>query len=104
MLSAALVMSPVCKPEPRGTVASFASLEGWHGEQLACLNEIVRLESRWNPKADNKKSSAYGLFQVLGTKKGSSITSQVVKGVTYIKHRYRTPCRALVFHSRRGYY
>lgn len=103
-LSAALTVSPVCTPEPRGTVAAFAALEGWHGEQLACLNEIVRLESRWNPKAKNPHSSAYGLFQVLKTPKGTPLVTQVAKGVAYIKHRYKTPCRALVYHSRRGHY
>ena len=103
-LSAVLTVSPVCKPEPRTTVAAYAALNGWQGEELACLNEIVRLESRWNPKADNPRSSAYGLFQVLGTKKGTPLVTQVLKGVAYVKHRYKTPCRALVFHSRRGFY
>lgn len=104
VLSAALVMSPACKPEPRSTVAAFAALEGWQGDQLSCLNEIVRLESRWNPKADNKHSSAYGLFQVLKTPQGTPLTTQVIKGIAYIKHRYKTPCRALVYHSRHGHY
>ena len=31
-------------------------------EQFYCLDEIVFKESRWNPKAKNPKSSAFGLF------------------------------------------
>ena len=38
-------------------------------EQFYCLDEIVYKESRWNYKAKNPKSSAYGLFQVLKSKK-----------------------------------
>jgi hypothetical protein len=100
-----LVMGqPVCAVDARQTVKGYALARGWQGDQLKCLNEIVRLESRWNPKADNPHSTAHGLFQVLGTKKGTGVVAQVIKGLDYIEHRYSTPCSALVFHSRHGYY
>lgn len=100
----ALAMGQPCVPEPRQTVKSYATLRGWTGVELKCLNEIVRLESRWNPKADNPHSTAYGLFQVLGTKKGTGVVGQVLKGLDYIDHRYASPCNALVHHSQHGYY
>lgn len=105
VLSASLVMTgQVCTPTPKQAVSSVAALNKWHGDQKACLFEIVRLESRWNPKADNKKSSAYGLFQILKTKPGTPVMAQALAGARYIRHRYETPCRALVQHSIRGTY
>ena len=44
-------------------------------EQFYCLDEIVYKESRWNPKAKNPKSSAYGLFQILKTKEKDPIVT-----------------------------
>lgn len=99
MLASALM----CTPTPQQAVTSAAYLHGWSGDQLQCLNEIVRLESRWNVKADNKDSTAYGLFQMLNEKSHSPIT-QAMHGTAYIEHRFKTPCRALVTHSRKGWY
>jgi len=61
-------------------------------------------ESAWNYQADNPKSTAYGIAQILGTPRNSQIPYQVTKGLDYIKHRYGTPTRALAFHNRHGWY
>lgn len=105
VLSASLVMTgQACTPTPKQAVSSVAALNKWHGDQKACLFEIVRLESRWNAKADNRKSSAYGLFQILKTKPGTPVMAQALAGARYIRHRYETPCQALVHHSIHGNY
>lgn len=104
-LAASLAVHPVaCEPTPKQAVAYVAKIYRWHGDQRACLSEIVRLESRWNPRADNRSSSAYGLFQILKTKPGTPVLAQAFAGARYIAHRYETPCRALVHHSKRGNY
>ena len=60
-------------------------------EQFYCLDQIVWKESRWNYKAKNPKSSAFGLFQILKSKDKDPI-KQIDKGLRYIEHRYGTAC------------
>jgi hypothetical protein len=68
------------------------------------LSVLWGRESAWNYRADNPKSTAYGIAQVLGTPRTSQVPYQVNKGLEYIKHRYGTPTRALAFHNRHGWY
>lgn len=75
-------------------VKKQAAAKGWTGKQWKCLDLLVHHESRWNHKSDNKRSSAYGLFQVLKTPTGISVQEQTERGLRYIVHRYDTPCRA----------
>jgi len=73
-------------------------------EQFYCLDEIVYKESRWNYKAKNPKSSAYGLFQVLKSKEKDPI-KQIDQGLKYINHRYNgCACKALAHHKAKGWY
>ena len=73
-------------------------------KEFYCLDEIVYKESRWNPKAKNKKSSAYGLFQVLKSKEKDPI-KQIDQGLKYINHRYDgCACKALAHHKLKGWY
>jgi len=88
----------------RSYVRKVAEFEGWSERQWDCLDELIFRESSWNPYADNPKSSAYGLFQVLKTKPGTRVPEQVKAGFDYIKHRYDTPCSALRFHNYKGWY
>ena len=68
-------------------------------------------ESGFNNKAQNKRSTAYGMFQFLdSTWKGTGISKtsdpiqQTEAGCIYIKNRYGTPQKALDFHLRSGWY
>ena len=61
-------------------------------------------ESAWNWKAKNPHSSAYGIAQILGTPRGSTIEYQVNKGLEYIVHRYDKPTNAWAFWQRNGWY
>jgi hypothetical protein len=73
-------------------------------EQFYCLDEIVFKESRWNYKAKNPKSSAYGLFQILKSKEKDPI-KQIDNGLKYINARYDgCACTALAHHKAKGWY
>jgi hypothetical protein len=73
-------------------------------EQFYCLDEIVWKESRWNYKAKNPKSSAYGLFQILKSKEKDPI-KQIDNGLKYINARYNgCACTALAHHKAKGWY
>ena len=73
-------------------------------EQFYCLDEIVYKESRWNYKAKNPKSSAYGLFQILKSKEKDPI-KQIDLGLKYLDRRYDgCACKALAHHKAKGWY
>lgn len=72
-------------------------------EQFKCLDKLWTAESKWNHKADNKTSSAYGIPQMLGMKTKNPYR-QIQIGLRYIKHRYGTPCKAWVFWLRNHWY
>jgi hypothetical protein len=68
------------------------------------LAQLWGKESAWNWKAKNPHSSAYGIAQVLGTPRNSTIEYQVNMGIKYIVHRYETPTNAWKFWKRNGWY
>jgi hypothetical protein len=72
-------------------------------KQYLCLEQLWTLESQWNPKANNPKSSAYGIPQLLKLKTNDPY-KQIDAGLKYIGHRYGTPCRALAHHLKVGHY
>jgi hypothetical protein len=72
-------------------------------KEFYCLDELWFRESRWDYKAKNKRSSAYGIPQLLGLKETDPF-KQIDKGLKYIEHRYDKPCHALAFHNRKGWY
>ena len=72
---------------------------------------IVQKESGWNPNAQNRHSTAYGLGQFLNSSwKGTGIAKtsdpnlQLDAVVNYIRSRYGTPSRALQFHLSHNWY
>jgi resuscitation-promoting factor RpfB len=75
-------------------VRQQAEHKGWTGNQWSCLDELVWRESRWKINADNPKSSAYGLFQMLKTPEDTKLKEQTKRGLRYIEHRYGKPCSA----------
>ena len=73
-------------------------------KQYKCISRLWYLESRWNNKADNRSSTAYGIAQVLGTKTNDPY-KQMDLGLKYIKHRFKNDgCLALAHHYKHGYY
>jgi hypothetical protein len=71
--------------------------------QYLCLEQLWYLESKWNPRADNKHSTAYGIPQLLKLKVNNPYM-QIDAGLKYISHRYGTPCKALAYHLKTGHY
>ena len=71
--------------------------------QYLCLEQLWYLESKWNPRANNKRSTAYGIPQLLKLKINNPYM-QIDAGLKYIAHRYGTPCKALTYHLKHGHY
>jgi hypothetical protein len=93
----------------RSQVTVAAQMKGWDSRQISCLHSLIHRESGYNPKAKNPRSSASGLFQMLRSHTGVPASSLPVKeqiqhGFRYIATTYDTPCAALAFNKRRGWY
>ena len=72
-------------------------------KQYLCLEKLWYLESKWNPLADNNRSTAYGIPQLLKLKTKDPY-KQIDAGLKYIEARHLNPCLALAFHKKHGYY
>ena len=81
----------------------YAHIKLHNANEYHCLGLLWDKESRWNPRADNPKSTAYGIPQLLKLKAKDPYT-QIDLGLKYIKARHSTPCNALEFHKRTGHY
>lgn len=81
------------------------ALEEWHSQyQWNALYTLWMRESKWDYRADNKDSTAYGIPQILDMPTDTSIIEQIQLGIKYIKARYGSPSAALSFHNRNGWY
>jgi hypothetical protein len=83
--------------------ATVLSMYGSNKEWKA-LFTLWNRESRWDYTAKNDKSSAFGIPQILGMSRHTTMPEQIRLGLKYIQHRYGTPTRALAFHQRNGWY
>ena len=72
-------------------------------KEFICINALWTKESNWNPKAKNKKSSAYGIPQLLKLKETDPF-KQIDKGLEYVSKRYSTMCNAWAHFKAKGYY
>ena len=72
-------------------------------KQYRCLVELWHKESKWSYTADNPKSTAYGIPQLLKMKERNPYR-QIDLGLKYIAKRYDTPCLALAYHKKKGHY
>ncbi len=81
----------------------YAHIKLHNAKEYRCLELLWNRESNWNPRADNPKSTAYGIPQLLKlTVKDPYL--QIDRGLKYIKARHLTPCKALAFHKKTGHY
>lgn len=78
-------------------------LYGSHKEWNALFTLWDR-ESRWDYTADNPRSSAFGIPQMLNMSPDTPMPRQIELGLKYIAHRHGTPTEALAFHNRNGWY
>jgi len=84
----------------------------WDAHQVGCLNALWDGESHWNFQAHNYRSGAQGIAQALPPTKMEIVSTdwrtnpvtQIKWGLSYIKARYNTPCKALSHKHWAGYY
>jgi hypothetical protein len=81
----------------------YAHIKIVNAKEYRCLETLWDKESRWDPRADNPKSTAYGIPQLLKLKATDPYV-QIDLGLKYIKARHLTPCKALAFHNKAGHY
>jgi hypothetical protein len=81
----------------------YAHIKLLNAKEYRCLEILWTRESRWDPRADNPKSSAYGIPQLLKMKELDPF-KQIDLGLKYISKRHNTPCKALDYHNRKGHY
>lgn len=79
-----------------------ASLYGWRGSQIACLDNLWIHESGFRSDAVNSSSGATGIPQLLPSVHAvpanwSDPRVQVRWGLSYIRGKYGTPCGAWSF-------
>ena len=84
-------------------IRSYAAKIIANPKEFRCLDYIITKESHWNSKADNPKSSAYGIGQILGeTAKDPYI--QLAKVLRYLENRYSSICAGKRHHVVKGWY
>jgi hypothetical protein len=82
----------------------YAHMKVGNDKQYRCLVSLWYLESKWNPKARNPKSTAFGIPQLLKMKEINPY-KQIDLGIKYINHRYDgSCCLALAKHKKSGHY
>ena len=82
----------------------YAHMKVLDDKQYRCLVILWRKESNWSPVARNRKSSAYGIPQLLKMTETNPF-KQIDLGLKYIDHRYQgDTCKALASHDKRGHY
>ena len=84
----------------------YAHMKLLDDKQYRCLVTLWRLESNWSPTAKNKKSSAFGIPQLLKMTETNPY-KQIDLGLKYIAHHkiYKGDvCKALYRHKKVGHY
>ena len=101
---------------PKGAKAAAKEMAkeryGWGSYQFGCLNTLWHKESKWNFRARNPRTGAYGIPQALPAAKmairgedwRTNPLTQISWGLHYIDVRYETPCKALRKFQRSRYY
>jgi hypothetical protein len=92
------------KRENKALVISYARALGYNQQEIRCLVTLWTRESRLDHLADNPRSTAYGIAQLL-RERSSQPSIQILHGIRYLNNRYEgNACRAIAFHNRRGWY
>jgi hypothetical protein len=101
---------PIRKPDfpvsARSYARSMVSVE-----EYVALHELIMRESSWNPDARNRKSTAYGLGQLIdqtwediGIEKSDDFRIQLIAAHKYVMQRYGSWVKALEHHKQNGWY
>jgi hypothetical protein len=97
---------------PQGYAKMLLAEKGQGAGQFQCLVSLWNKESRWNYRATNPSSGAYGIPQALPGSKMNSVgadwrtnpITQIKWGLNYIEDRYGTPCGAWAHSQKTGWY
>ena len=76
----------------------------WNSSEYKALIKLWSKESAWNHEAQNKKSSAFGIPQLLNLDPTTPAPLQIERGLAYIKHRYDKPSIAWAHWRSYGWY
>lgn len=96
----------------RATGCTLLLNKGFSLDQMPCLDKLWTKESKWNEKARNPSSGAYGIPQAVPGNKMASFgddwqtnpATQIAWGLSYIKERYTSPCGAWSHSQSLGWY
>jgi resuscitation-promoting factor RpfB len=92
------------KRENKALVISYAKALGYTKQEVKCLVALWTRESRLDHLADNPRSTAAGIAQLL-RERSREPELQILHGLRYLEHRYgKSACRALRHSDRRGWY
>jgi hypothetical protein len=81
-----------------------AQYETWGKAEYKALLKLWGKESAWDHTADNPKSTAFGIPQLLGMAPTTPAPEQVARGLAYIQHRYGKPSVAWAHWRKHGWY
>jgi len=76
----------------------------WNLSEHRALMKLWGKESGWNHKAQNPKSSAFGVPQLLKLDPATPAPRQIERGLEYIQHRYDKPSVAWSHWRSNGWY
>lgn len=102
--------APIVQAWTKADSKAYANdqLLAWQQNQYQCLVKLWTKESNWRPEAYNKQKimgkNAGGIPQLLGLDPKTPATLQIDRGLSYIMHRYETPCNAWKFFKKYYYY
>jgi len=71
----------------------YTHIKLMNAKEFRCVELLWNAESKWNPKANNKKSTAFGIPQLLKLKENDPYL-QIDLGLKYIAKRYGSTCKA----------
>ena len=92
------------KRENKTLTVSYARALGYDKRERECLVTLWTRESRFDHLADNPRSTAYGIAQLL-RERSSEPELQILHAVRYVEHRYSGSfCRAKRHSDRVGWY
>jgi hypothetical protein len=81
-----------------------AQYETWGKAEYRALLKLWGKESAWDHTADNPKSTAFGIPQILGLAPNTPAPEQIARGLEYIQHRYGKPSIAWAHWRKNGWY
>jgi hypothetical protein len=92
------------KSENRKLAYKFSKALGYTRKETTCLITLWTRESRLDHLADNPRSTAFGIAQLL-RERSREPELQILHGLRYLEHRYgKSACRALQHSDRLGWY